>query len=218
MLRVAIVDDHALLRNSLNLMISSFDGIVVKFEAENGNDLLKKLEKEALDLVLLDVQMPEMDGFQTCLVLNHLYPSLKILMLSQLKDKNTIQKSLECGAHGYLTKNADSDQLQKAIFGLYKNEFYFDTEIAEALHDIILDDKKHPRPDNPFSDITEREFQLIRMVATGLTNVEVGEKLFINVRTVEAHRKRIMEKVAVKSFNNVILQALKFHYLSVEDL
>ena len=142
MMKVAIVDDHKLIRKSLNLLISSIEGIEVKFEAENGNDLLKKLKKDNLDLVLLDVQMPEMDGYQTCTVLKREYPSLKILMLSQLSDKDAVQKSMECGAHGYLTKNSDPDQLQKAIFGLYKNGHYFDTEIGDALYDIILVEKK----------------------------------------------------------------------------
>ncbi|MDI1256711.1 MAG: response regulator transcription factor [Flavobacterium sp.] len=218
MLKIAIVDDHQLIRKSLKLMISSFDGIEVLFEAENGKDLLQNLENNNLDVVLLDIHMPKMDGFETCTILHRLYPSLKILVLSVLDDKESIQKILDCGAHGYLTKNVDPEQFQKAIFDIYKNGFYFDTQIGSVLHEIIIGDYKKPKHRDPLEDITQRELQLIKLVASGLSNSMIAERLFINVRTVEAHRKRIMEKIGAKNFTNVILQALKFHYLSIEDL
>ncbi len=217
MLKVAIVDDHRLFRSSLKLMVSSFDGVKVVFDAENGKDLLQKLKTNTADIVLLDIQMPQMDGYEASTVLHRLYPSLKILALSHLSDRASVQKILDCGAHGFLTKNCDHGQLQKAIYDTHKNGYYFDHEIGAVLHDLIVRERSGKQED-PLEHLSERDLQLIRLIAGGLSNAQVADRLFITIRTVESHRRRIMEKTCSKNFTNVILQAIKFNYLTAADL
>ena len=125
MIRVGIVDDHALFRKGLIMMVESFEGISVVLEASDGRQFLDALDETDLDLVLLDLQMPNMDGYKTCEVLRERYPDLRILIISQQTTRESIHKVMELGAHGYFTKNSDPAQLESAIRSLNDKGFYF---------------------------------------------------------------------------------------------
>lgn len=218
MLKVAIIDDHKLIRDSLKLMISSFSNMEVVFESVNDPILLQKINDKKVDIILLHIQVPHVQSYEACIRLHELYPNSKILILSQYDDKYSIRKIVECGAHGYLSKNSDPEQFQKAIVSIHKKGFYFDADIAEVLHDILLIGKNSNKLSDPLGKLSDREMEVIKLAAKGHPNTLIADKMFINVRTVEAHRKRIMEKAGAKNFTNVILKALKHHYLTIRDL
>ena len=115
MIRVGIVDEHLLFRRSMSLLIDSFKNIKTVLVAENGKIFLEKIVDNPIDVVLLDIQMPVMNGYQTCEKILELYPEVKILIVSQLSTKESIHKVIELGAHGYFTKNSDPEQLENAI-------------------------------------------------------------------------------------------------------
>jgi len=219
MLRVGIVDNHQLFRKSLALMINTFENTQVVIEAPNGRVFFELLEDNPIDLVLLDIQMPEMNGFETCRALQQHYPGVKILVVSQLTTKESIHKIMELGADGYFTKNSDPEQLENAIKTLHENGFYFGTELGKVLREAILWEKKKPaKPAETAVSLTPREIDIIRMAACELSSAEIADKLSITVRTVDTHRNRIMEKTNARNFIGVVLYALRHEFITLEEL
>jgi two-component system response regulator DegU len=215
---VAIADDHHLIRKSLALLIGIFDGIEVGLQAENGRDLIEKLEFTPVDVVLLDIQMPILDGFSACSIIRQKFPNSKVLMVSQFTTQESVYRALDAGAHGFVTKSSNPEQLEQAIRDAHTKDFYFDPALGAILHEIIFKDKKLGRSPDPLTTLSDRELEIVRMASQGNGNDEIAAALFIHKRTVETHKKRIMDKVVVKNFTGVILLALKYHYLEVQDL
>lgn len=219
MIRVGIVDDHLLFRRSMSLLIDSFKNIKTVLVAENGKVCLEKIIDNPVDVVLLDIQMPVMNGYETCEKILKLYPDVKILIVSQLSTKESFHKVIELGAHGYFTKNSDPEQLENAIKSINDKGFYFGSELSLVLKEAMLWDKddteNFEKEINVFSD---RELQIIKMICKEKTSKEIAELLFINVRTVDSHRKNIMGKSNNKNFVGVILYALKNNLIEIEEI
>lgn len=219
MLRVGIVDDHKLFRKSMILLINSFEDTVVVADAENGKIFLEQLESIPVDLVLLDIEMPEMNGFETCQAIRLHYPEVRILIVSQLTTKESIYKIMELGADGYFTKNSDPAQLEHAIKKLHENGFYFGMELGNVLREAILWEKKKPSsPSAKPVSLTIRELDIIRMAAKELNSSEIAQKLSINTRTVDSHRNNIIEKTGTRNFIGVILYALRNQFIALDEL
>jgi two-component system response regulator DegU len=219
MLKVGIVDDHRLFRKSLALLIGTFVDTEVHIDACNGREFLDKLEDTPIDLVLLDIEMPEMDGFATCAYLREHYPEIKVLIVSQLTTRESIHKIMELGADGYFTKNSDPAQLEQAITSLHQNGFYFGMELGNVLREAILwEKKKLAKPADLPVALTPREIEIITMAARELSSTEIAAALNINVRTVDGHRNRLIEKTGAKNFIGVVLYALRHQFFLLEDL
>lgn len=218
-MRIGIVDDHQLFRKSLALLIGTFEGVEVVLGAGNGKELLELLPDIPVDLLLLDIQMPEMDGFETCSILRQQYPDIKVLIVSQLNSRESIHKVMELGAHGFFTKNTDPEQLEKALLSIRDKDFYFEQELGIVLKEAMLWEKKkrHIFLSSSIA-ISDREMEIIRLASEGLGSIQIGKALCIGVRTVETHRKRIIEKTDSKNFIGVILYAFRHGLLLVEDL
>lgn len=223
-MKVAIVDDHQLFRKSLAHLLNSFEDIEVVLQANNGKEFLECLDNHEIHLVLLDIQMPEMDGFQTCKVLRDKYPDIYVLIISQLTTKESIHKVMELGAHGFFTKNSDPDQLQNAILSIKDNGYYFGNELGSVIREVMLWEKKSVNTANdPYIEIDEnclttREIEIIKLVSNGRSSKEISEILNINVRTVETHRKHIMEKTNSKNFIGVVVFALKYQLIALDEI
>lgn len=220
-MNIAIVDDHQLFRKSLALLVNSFEGISVSFQADNGKEFLEKLESNPVDLVLLDIQMPEMDGFETCKILKKQYPDLFIIIISQLTTKESIHKVMELGAHGFFTKNSDPVQLEEAINSVKNKGYYFGNELGTILREALLWEKKANQSTQFMEDIaalTSREIEIIKLAAKELSSREIAEQLFINPRTVDTHRKHLMEKTNSKNIIGVVVYALKCNLISLDEI
>lgn len=220
MIRIGVVDDHLLFRKSLATLISTFENISVVIEAKNGREFLDQLDEKPIDLVLLDIQMPEMDGFETCKILNKSYPDLRILIVSQLTTKESIHRIMELGAHGYFTKNSDPEQLEFAIRSMHDKGYYFGTELGTVLREAILWEKNVTNETvvSEKTSLSKREIEIILLAGKEFNSGEIADKLRIEIRTVETHRKRIMEKTKSKNFIGVILFALKNSYINLDQL
>lgn len=217
MLKIGVIDDHKLIRNSLCMLINTFENINVVLEADNGKNLLEKLLKIPVDVILLDIQMPVMDGFETSQKVSKLYPHIKILILSQLVNKETIYRALDSGAHGYLSKSSHHGELEVAIRKVYTKGHYFDPELGAFLHAAILWNEKS-ESHNPLKLLNDRDFELIKLVCQGYSSSDIAEKFSLNIRTVETQRRRIVEKTDAKNFLGVIIMGIKHGRLSVDDL
>lgn len=217
MLRIAIADDHILFRKSLKLLIASFDNMEVVAGASNGIELLEKLETTSADILLLDLQMPEMDGFETCWRVNELYPEIKILVLTLRDDIETIREVMQLGVQGYFTKNTDPSELKNAILKLNDDGFYFEKSLTSIIQDILNFPSLESEAVHPiiFSD---REMEIVRLTLKEYSGSEVAAKLSISPKTVEKHKRNLMGKIGSKNFIGVITYALLHNLLSLDEL
>jgi two-component system, NarL family, invasion response regulator UvrY len=209
--KVALVDDHKLFRKGMLELINGFSGYTVSLEAENGKDFTRKLFPENLpDIVLLDISMPVMDGFETALWLQEHFPAIKILALSMNKDDETVLRMLKCGADGYILKNADPSELRMALEAMEANGSYF----ASSVNEILKRDLKGGHlPETP---LTDREKEFLRLVCEELPYKSFGPLLQITDRAVEATREGLFRKLGVVSKVGLVLYAIRHGIYKVE--
>lgn len=213
MLKIAIADDHQLFRKSLKLLINSFYDMEVIMEAKNGVELIEKLaNEEYIDIVLLDIQMPEKNGIETSIILNEKYPDINILILSQLSSIDSIHKVIESGANGFFTKNTSPKELEKAINNLHHKGFHFEKDIKSLIKEYLFEKGETIKVLNP-SIITKRELEIIELVLKEFSGKEIANQLYISLRTVEVHKKNLMKKTKSKNFIGVLLYAINNNYI-----
>lgn len=210
---VAVADDHTLLRNALARLIASFENYSVIFEADNGRDVKEKLGKHVIpDIILLDVNMPESDGYETARWIYKNYPQVKVLALSMFSDEGTIIRMLRLGAKGYIMKNADPEELKLALDSVLKKDFYLSEyisgKIISGLH------KDIDMPEEPIV-LNEKEKEFLRWVCTELTYKDIAGKMFVSPRTVDDYRNQLFEKLKVKTRIGLVLYAIRHGLVEV---
>ena len=214
MLRIAITDDHTLFRKSLSLLVGSFENMQVVLEASNGKELLEKLKSVPVDILLLDLQMPEMDGFEASLKINELHPDIKVLILTLLTEEDAIKKVMSLGVHGYFTKNTDPSELKNAILKLNDGGFYFEKSLTAVIQNIVEDSTIIPKAKEALI-FTEREMEIINLTLKEYSGTHIADELNISPKTVEKHKRNLMEKVGSKNFIGVIVYALLHDFISL---
>ncbi len=220
MIKIALVDDHQLFRKSLSLLITTFEGFQVTYDTADGLAFLEVAMSEDFDVLLLDIQMPILDGYEVCKRLKLINPEIKILIISQLTSREVIHQIMECGANGFFTKNSPPELLEHAIKSVIEKDYYFDMELAAVVREAILWENKSHYNLNLSSEITlsTREIEIIKMISREMNSKEIGAALFISGRTVEKHRVRIMEKTSSKNFIGVVLFALRANVIKLTEL
>lgn len=208
-----MADDHSLLRNALARLIASFENYAVVFEADNGRDVKEKLSKHVIpDIMLLDVNMPESDGYETARWIYKNYPQVKILALSMFSDEGTIIRMLRLGAKGYIMKNADPEELKLALDSVLKKDFYLSEyisgKIISGLH------KDIDMPEEPIV-LNEKEKEFMKWVCTELTYKDIAAKMFVSPRTVDDYRNQLFEKLKVKTRIGLVLYAIRHGMVEV---
>lgn len=212
-IEVAITDDHTLLRNALARLVNSFDGYRVLLEADNGKDLRHKIMKHQVpDVVLLDVNMPEMDGFETTQWLHKNYPHIKVLALSMLNDEKTIIKMFRLGASGYLLKNTDPGELRKALDAVINKNVYLSEYVsAKLVSGLHTDAEENIKP----ILLNEREKDFLRWVCTELTYKDIAEKMNLSPRTVDDYRQSLFIRLKVHSRVGLVMFAIRNRIVEV---
>lgn len=220
MIKIALVDDHQLFRKSLSFLINSMDGMQVVYDSDDGHDFLEYAKTNPLDLVLLDIQMPIVSGFEVCRQLKEFDADIKILIISQLTTKEAIHQVMTAGANGFFTKNASPELLEVAIQNIIHEGFYFDVGLSSTIREAIIWDKKTQFNTNTAVDVklTVREIQIIKMICQEKTSHDIATALKITSRTVETHRNRLIKRLKVKNFIGVILYALKIEAFHLDDI
>ncbi len=208
-IRIIIVDDHQLIVDGMKALLAGEDDLQVVGEASNGKEALKLLELVETDLVLLDIDMPVMNGIDTAKQLRKLYPDLSIIILSMHAEQGLVKNLVEIGADGYLLKNSSRDEVMEAISKVTKGEKYFSTEVTMSL----LNNSAGSRNQTESIRLTERESEILTLIAEGFTNKEIGDQLFISHRTVDTHRTNLMKKLEVNNLAGLISYALKNGYV-----
>lgn len=215
-INVALVDDHRLFREGVTLILKQDTEIEVVLEAENGQCFLNLLKtKNSPDVVLLDLEMPVMDGIETTKTLREAYPEIKVIIVSMYKDDRMIAYLMEVGAHGYLLKDASSEEFIHAVKTVYQKGMYFNERASNAMLNGLRDKRRKPPKVGSDYQLTARELEVLELIAEGLTTAEIGEKLFLSVRTIEGHRKNLISKLNVRNTAALIVKAVRENLITV---
>ena len=217
LINVIIADDHVLYRAGVKNALSSKKDIKVIAEADNGSHLLNLLKGIQPDVILLDIQMPIMDGITTLPEIKKLYPRIKVIMLTMMDDQSMITKLMELGANSYLTKTSDSEIIYEAIKTCYEQEFYFNSLTNKAL----LNNLRHKTPSSiklqqEDATLSDKEITVLRLMCEEKSTREIAEAVELSPRTIEAIRDKLKTKTGAKSTAGLIMFAVKNKLLEEE--
>lgn len=208
-IKVAIADDYKIYREGLKVSLSQDNEIEILFDVDNGEDLLKNIETSKPDVVIMDLKMPLMDGMEATTRLRKKYDDIKVVVVSMYDEDKFIIHLMEIGANGYLFKNAEPDEIRKAIHAVYENKYYFNDIVNKALlKKLVL--KGNIKPSfNQNVELTERELQVLKLICEEKTAAEIGKEIFLSPRSVEGIRQRLIEKVGVRNTAGLVMFAAK---------
>ncbi len=209
MIKVLLVEDHMVVLNGIKLLLESQDGFEVVGEASNGKEALDYLAANPVpDIVLTDISMDEMDGIELLQILNKQYSSIKVVILSMLNQINYVIEAFEYGLAGYLVKNVGYNELLFGLNHIANGGKYMSEEIAMILLDQVKSGQSYaqalPEGLQANFDISERELEVLQLIAEGYTNIEIADKIFLSKRTVEGHRQNLIEKAGVKNTAHLV--------------
>ena len=195
MIRILIADDHAVVRKGVRHILSEIPDKVVAHEAADSAEVMKRVRKDNYDIVLLDIAMPGKDGLETLKEIRSEKPKLPVLILSMFPEEQFALRAFKSGAAGYLTKESIPEELIKAIQKIRKGGKY----VSESFSDELLVSMGRDVEQLPHETLSDREYQVMLMIASGKTRKEIAEKLFLSVKTVSTYRTRILEKMELKT-------------------
>jgi len=205
---IIVADDHKLFRKGVVSLLRSFSRIGDIREAENGRDLLKKIQSKPPGVILMDLRMPVMDGIDASSFVLTNYPSVKILILTMYDNEKFMMHMIEMGIHGYLLKNAEPNEVEKAIVAVIENDFYYNKMVTDVLRKkVIKSSAKKPAFKSDIK-LTYREQEILNLICKELTNHEIAEKLSISRRTVEKIRSNLLTKVNAKNTVGLVRYAI----------
>ncbi|MFT5166898.1 MAG: DNA-binding NarL/FixJ family response regulator [Saprospiraceae bacterium] len=205
-INILLADDHKIFREGLKALLEEVKHLHVMLQAENGIQVIKLLENNTVDLVMMDIHMPLMNGLECIEEIKKSYPLLPVLVLTMAADDIYIKRMLMAGANGYLLKNSGGKELLSAIDTVLKGDQYYSAPVEQ----IIMNSLKSPTlfvPDEKI--LSAREEEVLKLIATEHSNGEIANKLFISLRTVDAHKRNIQEKIGAKNIAGVIRYAIK---------
>lgn len=211
MIKVLIVDDHALVRMGICRLLQDQPDIKVVADAESGEKALSLVKIHKPDIVLLDMKMPGIDGWEVTRRLKKSHPKVKVIAVTALSTDATPARVLHLGARGYITKECSADEMAAAIRKVALGEKYLSTEIAQRM---AINSLETPE-DSPFDRLSDRETQIMLMITSGITVQAIAERLFLSTKTVNGHRYRIFEKLNIQ--NDVELTHLAMKHRVIED-
>ncbi|MBL6444706.1 response regulator transcription factor [Fulvivirga sp. 29W222] len=206
-IKLGLVDDHKLFRGGLRSLIESISDIyVVVFEADNGLDLQQKLNTQnPPDIILMDVNMPEMNGFETVEWLSRHFPGIRILVLSMIEKEETVVKMLKLGVKGYLCKDAEPSEFKEALASIYaKGYYYTDFVTGKLIHSL-----KNEGTQSNFCDINDREREFLKLACSEMTYNQIADQMCLSPKTVDGYRMSLFEKFNIKSRVGLVMWAIK---------
>ena len=212
MIRLALADDQLLFRRGMVMLLRDMAGVQVVFESANGEELLTGLRDNAVDIALLDLEMPVMDGMATLDRLKKDHPDVRAIILSTHEEEKYIAQAMDLGANGYMLKSADTDEIENAIRSVHESGYYYSDRVSRVmLHGLVQ--KQRVKPTFKEVDaLSERELEVLRGICQELTNTEIAGKLFISPRTVEGHRNNMLLKTGAKNTAGLVVYAMTKGY------
>src|SRR5689334_20214257 len=206
---IVIADDYKIYRDGLKLCLSADNDLQILFEADNGEELMEALKTQQPEIIIMDLNMPLMDGMEATKQIRKKYEQIKILVITMYDSDKFIINLMENGAHGYLLKNAEPKEIIKAIYALHENGYYFNDLVNKALLKKLVM-KNNLKPSfNHNIELTEREQEVLKMICEEKTTPEIGKEIFLSPRSVEGIRQRLIEKIGVRNTAGLVMFAVK---------
>jgi two-component system response regulator NreC len=207
--RILIADDHAILRGGLRLLLERESGIAVTGEAADGREAVDWFERHDAEVAILDVAMPGLNGIEAASQILRRRPACRVVMLSMHSDETYILRCLRAGAHAYVLKESAEGELIDAIRAVLAGRAYFSPKVRRLLEQDHVAELRRLGGDDPFDLLTEREREILQLIAEGRGNKEIAARLFLSVLTVETHRKKVMDKLGLRGAPEAVLYAVR---------
>ncbi|MGO0058919.1 response regulator [Brevibacillus fluminis] len=221
MIRVLLVDDHTMVRKGIRMLLQAYPDVEIIGESHDGNDAILKAAQLLPDVVLMDLSMPGgLDGFRASREIHKQQPKSRIVILTMFDEEIYIQQAVQVGAYGYILKNSHGELLIEAIRNVHQGKRFYKTSIADEKIRQWMGQQEQANIANQRSRVlgsilTDRETEIVRLIALGYANKEVADKLMISVKTVENHKTNIMQKLEITTKRELIQFALRNHYLDL---
>jgi DNA-binding NarL/FixJ family response regulator len=212
-IKILIVDDHTILRDSLRALFGSYDDIEIIGEASDGEQALDKARELSPDVIVMDLALPGMDGSETIQRIVKRNPKAKVLVLTQFSDREHVISSIKAGACGYIPKQASGSEVVSAIRTVYRGEYFLFPFVASTL----VQDYLHQSRNEPYDRLTNREREVLRMVAEGNTSRQIADRLSISLKTVLGHRTKIMKKLTIHNRTELIKYAIRMGLVKMDE-
>jgi DNA-binding NarL/FixJ family response regulator len=212
MIRLLLVDDHLVVTQGMRLLLHGFEDIRVVEEARHGEQALSLLAEHDIDVVLMDIEMPVMDGIKCTALMRERFPHIKVIAISIYADYPHVQSMIKAGAQGYLLKTCGKDELEQCIRKVYAGGTFFGDDLTDVL--LAGMQGKLQRKDNTtqfLPTLSRREKEILKLILDEATTAEIAEKLFISIGTVETHRHNMMTKLGVRNTAGLVRMALTHH-------
>ena len=208
-IRVAIADDHKIFRDGIKMALRDREYLKILWEAEDGKDLMHKLQIKQPDVLLMDIRMPEVDGINAIGMIRKEHEGVKIIVLTMYDDQEMITKMMEMGANAYLTKTTDPDEIYQAIITCMNDDFYFNDLVNKAVL-LKLQHKKTIRQfyPNPVK-FSEKEIKILKLISDDKTTEEISKEVFLSPRTIETIRQNMKQKVGAKTIAGLVMYAMR---------
>lgn len=211
-IQILIADDHQLVIDGLKLMLQSEQQMECVAEAHNGQEVLDYLQTNPVDIVLLDINMPVLNGVETCKLIDKNFPSVKVIGLSMLKEANLIKLMLKHGAKGYLLKNTGKEEVIEAIMAVATGKKYFGSEVSDLIFNSFSGERSKKKK-SPFPQLSRREKQVLQLIVDEYTTGEIAEQLSISFGTVETHRRNLLVKLGARNTAGLVRATFEYELL-----
>jgi DNA-binding NarL/FixJ family response regulator len=212
-MKILIADDHQLVIDGLKLMLAEATDMLCIAEANNGQEVLNILAHTKVDVLLLDINMPVMDGVECCRQVNTRFPDVKILVLSMMQELSLVKAMLKHGASGFLLKNAGKEEVLEAIRLVFQGKQAFSQEVLDAIM-IRFSEKPVKKNTHPFPKLSRREKQILQLILDERTTAEIANDLFISFGTVETHRRNLLTKLNARNTAGLVKATLEYNLLN----
>lgn len=208
-IKIALADDHAMLRKSLKIVINSMPEFDVIIEEENGQLLLEKLQQTTSlpDICIIDINMPKLNGYETCAAIKKSFPAINVLALSMYDKEQSIISMLRSGASGYLLKDAEPTELKKALLEIFETGFYNSSSIRKQVAKSLSQE----------NELTETEIQFLKLCCTEMTYKDIAAKMFKSPRTIDGYREHLFSKLGVTTRSGLVMFAIKMGWIAINN-
>jgi len=206
-INIILVDDHQIVRDGIKSLLSNVEDIEIVAEVSGAKELFEFIKKDAPDIVITDISMPEISGIEITKRLADNYPQIKVLILSMFINEDYIFNSINAGAKGYLPKNTTAEELIEAVRTIYSGKEFYNKTVSDIMLKHYISKAKNP--DEKEETLSKRELEILKLHAEGLNNKEIADNLFISIRTVESHKNHIMQKLKLKNPVDMVKYAIK---------
>ena len=214
MKKILLVDDHKVVRDGLKYYFEDTEAFEITDEASNGIEALEKIESGNFDLVITDLSMPEMDGIELMKNIQEKYEGMPVIALTMLGETQHIKQMISHGVNGYLLKNCGEEEIIKALNMVFNGESYFSSEVTNALINDIAGKRKPKQRLTLETPLSGREKEVLKLIVDEKSNQEIADELFISVRTVDAHKRNMLEKTGAKNVAGLVMYAVEHDLIS----